>query len=85
MINYKLVMFRCEDLIVAHGEVVVGSERGGRGRVAVRVQVAVAVAVAVAVVGHQQVCACAEYRTATASTIWIKLATRANFECVWTY
>lgn len=54
-----------EYLVVAHSEVVVGREVGGRERLAVRVQVAVALRVRVAVVRDEQVGARAEYRTAT--------------------
>lgn len=58
-------MFIGEHFIVSHGEVVLGGEAGGRYLVSVRVQVAVALAIGVAVVRDQQVCARAEYWTAT--------------------
>ena len=71
MIISVSVVFVCEQLVVPDGEVVVGDERGRRGRGVgrpVRVQVAVTVAVAIAVVRDQQVCARTEYWTATGRT-----------------
>lgn len=62
-----LAVFVREDLVVPHGEVVVGHEAGGRAALAVRVQVAVAVAVRVAVGRQQQVGAGAEDGAAAAN------------------